>query len=173
MRHHPRRSAPTRWPWHLHVWPPCRVGGHRILPTGGHQGLPTDGHSTAASDRQPDVRECGIPALLGPADAPRSSVPRALLGGRRAFCARCRPASCASWSSRPRSLQWLARRPLLGGRPFFLMTARLKSGRGLPMDEDGSDGDPRRSFWNPSLAMAASFTAPCSSRCGEMLKRRT
>ena len=40
------------------------VGGHRILPTGGRERLPTDGHSTAVSDRQADVRERGIPALI-------------------------------------------------------------------------------------------------------------
>ena len=33
------------------------------LPTGGDQPLPTDGHLNAGSDRLPDVRERGIPAL--------------------------------------------------------------------------------------------------------------
>jgi len=41
------------------------VSGHQILPTGGHEGLATDGHSTAVSDRPPEVRERGIPALIG------------------------------------------------------------------------------------------------------------
>jgi hypothetical protein len=36
-----------------------------LCPLGGHERLPTDGHSTAVSDRQPDVREHGIPTLCG------------------------------------------------------------------------------------------------------------